>query len=142
MKQNAVIRRVIKTQGISAIFETIMLARKLKKFDAFSNACFEYLKNTKPDFKRLAQVIKTNKAIGDNWFDRGTTEFWYSLIESKLLDSRFFITSERFNEVEERKYSIRIANKDGSIATIGTFRAYNSKDEAMNAIENLVEGIN
>ena len=75
-------------------------------------------------FKTIADVRAANKAIGNNWFDRGTMKWWKSRIESSLIAGRYFITSEDEFAIDGRQpkriYAVREAQTDGSIKTLAS----------------------
>lgn len=86
-------------------------------------------------FKTLAEVRAANKAIDNHWFERGSMKFFNTRFESKLIGGKYFITSEAQSLDRVRKYSIRAANEDGSIETIGEFHSYITKQDAIEALK-------
>ena len=75
-------------------------------------------------FKTLTEVKQENKAIGNYWFERSTMRFFNSVIESRLMADGFFITSERMELNFPKRYTVRRAQEDGSIMTVGKFQGY------------------
>ena len=69
-------------------------------------------------FKTLAEVKAANKANGNYWFERSTMRFFNSVIESRLMDGGFFITSERMELTFPKRYTVREAMPDGDIKTV------------------------
>jgi len=86
------------------------------------------------NFQTMAQVKAANKAIGHHWFERSTMRFFNSVIESGLLRGRFFITSERRELDFPKRYTVRRAQADGSIETVGTFQGYSDIELARIAV--------
>lgn len=87
--------------------------------------------------RTLADVKNANRAAGMHWFDRDTTRFFRTRIESKLLAGDYFITSEAYSDTAPRLYSIRQAQPDGGIETIGRFQGYTTKAAAQEAVKKL-----
>ena len=89
-------------------------------------------------FKTIADVKRRNKEIDRHFFEKSTMKFFNSKIESKLYGGKYFVTSEQFDENSKRKYTVRIANNDGSIDTIGRFSEFSSKEDAIEAIKKII----
>jgi hypothetical protein len=85
-------------------------------------------------FKTLAEVKAANKANGNHWFERSTMRFFNSVIESRLMDGGFFITSERMELEFPKLYTVRRADENGLIETIGRFQEYPDIELARNAV--------
>jgi hypothetical protein len=66
--------------------------------------------------------------------------FFNTRLESGLIGGKYFITSERYDENRPRRYSVRRADPDGTIDTVGEFQEYLTKDDARDAITALVKG--
>ena len=83
-------------------------------------------------FQTIAEVRAANRAADLHFFDRHTMNYFHSRIESKLYGGRYFITSEAdyYLSTFPRRYTVRRANDDGSIDTVGDFQAYATIDEA------------
>lgn len=86
----------------------------------------------------MTDVKRENKKAGRYWFTEGAIKFFNSKIESKLLNQKYFVTSERFEEGYPRLYTIRAYNpKTHQIDTVGEFQQYKTKEGALVAIGNL-----
>jgi hypothetical protein len=85
-------------------------------------------------FKTILEIQLANKKLGQTWFDKKETEFFNTHIESGVIAGRYFITSDQAPLIP-RKYTIRRANSNGSIDTIGDFCEYSTKQAALNALE-------
>ena len=64
----------------------------------------------------LKPVVEKNRDAGFHFFEDETMKFFDSQVDSGLLKSEFFITSEVPPE-SERWYTIRQVKKDGSICS-------------------------
>lgn len=88
--------------------------------------------------RTMADVRAANRAAGMCWFDRGSMAFFGSRIESNLIGGAYFITSEKGAHASDaRRFSVRKALANGSIETVGEFRAYAMRDDARDAIATL-----
>ena len=87
-------------------------------------------------FNTIDEIKQANKRIGHHWFDSNTMSFFNSKIESDVIYGKYFITSERcgLDLLASRKFSIRIANEDGSIDTVGDFQQYATIESATDYI--------
>jgi hypothetical protein len=89
-------------------------------------------------FESLANIRAANYNIGHHWFDAGTLRFFGSRVHDELYGGRYFVTSERdsgFGSLGAawggaRRYTVRVANADGSIDTVGEFGQYASRSGA------------
>lgn len=82
-------------------------------------------------YRTIADVRAANKAIGGHWFDRSSMRFFNSVIESKLINGRYFVTSERIDLDHKKLYTVREANSDGDIDIVGEFQGYHTRENAM-----------
>ena len=78
----------------------------------------------------MADVRQANQDIGHHWFERSTMRFFNTKIESRLIAGKRFITSERGPQDTRKKYTIREAQADGTIDTIGTFQGFSTLAQA------------
>lgn len=84
-------------------------------------------------YRTMDDVIAANRAIGNHWFDASTMRFFKTRIESGLVAGKRFITSEKGPD-EVRRYTVREAQPDGTIDTVGEFQQYRTRDAARAAI--------
>jgi hypothetical protein len=97
-------------------------------------------------YNDLHEVKGANRAKGHHWFEPESMRFFGCRIESVVLYGRLFVTSEQppveFEdpEGEPRRYSIRVATDDGAVHTVGEFRAWTSKDDALDALHAIAQG--
>jgi hypothetical protein len=85
-------------------------------------------------YRNLSEVKAANKTLGHHWFDQDTIDFFGTQFHSPLLGGRFFVTSERAPH-GPRAYSVRRANDDGSIDTVGDFYSYATREAAWQAAQ-------
>lgn len=98
-------------------------------------------------FNSINEIKQANKRIGHHWFDPDTMSFFNSKIESDVIYGKYFITSEMCgigflgefmgmnpSPTYLRKFSIRIANEDGSIDTVGDFQQFDTLESATDYI--------
>ncbi len=88
-------------------------------------------------FRNIAEVKQANEAIGHHWFSPGATRFFNSRVSGKLVNGRYFVSSEKFDLNSPREYTIREALADGQIETVGQFGGYKTFREALNVIKTL-----
>jgi len=86
----------------------------------------------------MCDVRLKNKQIGHHFFDPDTMRFFRSRVGNTLYGDKYFISSEQFNDVSPRLYSIRLVNPDGSIDTVAEFHEYGSHAEARRVIKDLL----
>jgi hypothetical protein len=94
------------------------------------------LASTQPtQFNNVNEVRSFNKSIGHHWFDKSSMRFFNSHVNGadKLINGRFFISSEQFNSESPRLFTIRIARPNGEVDTYGEFQAYKTRKEAIKA---------
>jgi len=88
-------------------------------------------------FITMKEVMEANERIGHNFFRGDTMEFWGSELHSEVFAGEYFVTCEdNFNRTA-RLYTIRKANADGSIDTVGDFQAYETLEQAKEAMYKL-----
>lgn len=81
----------------------------------------------KPRYRYFDDIRKRNAAAGGHWFEPSTMRFFSSRVQSTFYGAKdgraYFVTSER-GPNGRRAYSVRVANLDGSISTVGEFQGY------------------
>ena len=90
-------------------------------------------------FKTIGEIKRTNKANDGHFFDKGAMSFFNSRIESGVLKGKYFITSERMELTDPKRFTLRVANNDGSIDTVGEFQQFRSTIEAKEYLKELVK---
>jgi hypothetical protein len=91
-------------------------------------------------YQTMADVKDANRRIGNHWFDRSTMRFFNTKIESGLIGGKYFITSERYDDDRPRLFTVRRADPDGTIDTVGEFQGYHSREDAREAIREAMKG--
>lgn len=99
-------------------------------------------------YRTIEDVRAANRMVGGHWFDADTMRFFKTRIESGLVACDWveatadtpahprrhrFVTSEKGPD-GVRRYSVREALPDGSIATVGEFQGYRTLAAARAAI--------
>ena len=87
-------------------------------------------------YLNLLAVVHANDEAGRHWFEADTMEFFLTRLESDLIDGRYFITSEK-GPHGPRAFSIRLADEDAHIQTVGEFMGYETKTDAIHAVTRL-----
>lgn len=81
-------------------------------------------------YRNIAHIRAANVTAEHYFFDRSAMRFFDSRILPDLIGGRYFITSERFDRDSPRLYTVRVANDDGTVATVGEFQAYRTAHAA------------
>tara|TARA_Y100000310_G_scaffold266309_1_gene277761 strand:- start:1055 stop:1372 length:318 start_codon:yes stop_codon:yes gene_type:complete len=92
-------------------------------------------------YNSLTQIRAANARIGNNFFSKETMAFFDSRICEGVYGGVYFITSERFENSKgrgPRRYTIRIANEDGTISMVGSFLEHNTEQDAICVINSLL----
>lgn len=85
-------------------------------------------------FKSISEIKVANEALGQTWFGKSETAFFNTKVHEGVIMGRFFITSDSPDDLpESRRYSVRRADDEGRIETVGDFMAYETKDAARHA---------
>ena len=90
-------------------------------------------------FKSMSDVRRANKDAGYHWFDSSTLGFFGSHVGRTLYGGRYFISSEQ-PPYGPRRYTVREAEPDGGIETVGGFQQYETRAQALAAIKQLLKG--
>ena len=88
-------------------------------------------------FRTISEIQAANERLGHHWFEPGALRFFNSRVGCTVYASRYFVSSEQFDYTSPRLYTVRRANDDGSIDTVGEFQAYRTCAEARQAIKAL-----
>lgn len=88
-------------------------------------------------YKSIDEIRSANQAIGHHFFDNT----WFSKVaDPTVYAGQYFITEDYLDIGEIKvpsKYSIRRADPDGGISTVGIYASYQSLDEAQKAVKGL-----
>lgn len=80
-------------------------------------------------YSDIDEVREANERGGRHFFEESTLRFFDSIIEPEIYSGRFFVTSEKGPD-EIRRWTVRRARRDGTIATCGEFQGHESADLA------------
>lgn len=67
--------------------------------------------------------------------------FFNTKIESGILQGKYFITSEQYNDDSPRKYTVRAFDDEGSVHTVGEFHAHDTKADALEALREIEQPV-
>lgn len=99
-------------------------------------------------FRDIDAIKRANAQADHHFFERGALRFFDSRIGRAVYGGRFFITSEQFHSSPSftglrfsnpRRYTVRVANDDGTIETVTTFNALESCAQARAAIRRILK---
>lgn len=90
--------------------------------------------------KTMAEAKQANKNFGGHFFDRQAMRFFNSKIESELIEGRFFVTSERFDDNSPKLFTIReIAPTGEMLSDVGNFQEFQTLADALVRIGQHIE---
>lgn len=88
-------------------------------------------------FDTITAIKAANRAAGLHFFDADSMRFFRSKVESGVIGGRFFVTSEQFvtydGVADVRRYTVRRADDDGAITTVGEFQQHPTEVGALGA---------
>jgi hypothetical protein len=88
-----------------------------------------------------ASIEEIKQANADNdgyWFSPGAMRYFGSRISKEVIGGCLFVTSEDF-PASGRLYSIRHADPNGKISTVGEFGQYATLDQAKRAARKMID---
>lgn len=77
----------------------------------------------------IYEIRRANEAAGHYFFSEGAMRFFRSRVHDEVYGAGFFVTSEAAPD-EPRFYTVRFAQPDGSISTVGEFQQWASYSAA------------
>lgn len=83
-------------------------------------------------YHTIAEIKTANKAAGHHWFDEETIAFFDSEYYGPVYGEGLFVSSEKGSD-GVRLYSVRRADEQGRVMTVGKFQGYPSLREARKA---------
>jgi len=93
------------------------------------------------NFENIDQLRLANQAQGQGFFEKTGQDHACTRVETYLLGHLYFVTSELLPDdatTRDRRYTIRRANPDATIETVGEYQAYNSILQAQKFIYQLL----
>ena len=89
-------------------------------------------------FFTMRDIRQAVEDVGGHWFDKDTMRFFKSRVLPTVYKGQYFISSEKENWNDKRKYTIRkIDLATHSIETVGEFMGFNSPGTARTEIKRL-----
>lgn len=68
----------------------------------------------------INQIKQANRSLGHNWFDSSNMRFFNCKVLPRVYSNNLFISSEKYHN-DDRMYTVRQSQEDGSIETISEF---------------------
>lgn len=87
-------------------------------------------------YDSIDAIKAANEAVGQTWFGKAEMRFFDGRVYDEVYGGRYFVTSEKGPD-GVRKYSVRAADDDGYIETVGEFQGYATLDAARAAARKL-----
>ena len=85
-------------------------------------------------FRSIEEIQWANKDAGYHWFDKGSMEFFDSIVYPELIqhpEGAYFVTSEKFDPLTSRLFTVRFAWPTGEVSTVSHFQGFATKEEAL-----------
>lgn len=76
-------------------------------------------------------VKHANKALGQHWFSEDTMAFHGSEVVSELYAGQYFVTSEDNFDRTRKVFSVRQAQPDGGVETVGEYGGWDTLEAAL-----------
>ena len=91
-------------------------------------------------FHNINEIRRANRRHGGHWFEPETLRFFRSRVLPTVYGGRYFVTSEArgFGGERRRGYTVREAENDGEIGTVGRFLQHATRADAIRAIRALL----
>jgi hypothetical protein len=94
-------------------------------------------------FETVEAIKEANRRKGGHFFDKATMRAFRTRLGDAVYGGRYFITSEQRPEESGRPaprlYTVREADPDGAVRTVGDFQAYTTTAQARAAIRELLK---
>jgi len=88
-------------------------------------------------YKSIKEIVEKNKKINGHFFDKMTMGFFNSgVVNQKPVKGKYFFTTEAVREYCRKRYTVRRANPDGTIDTIGPFYKWDTLEDAKLFLKN------
>jgi hypothetical protein len=89
-------------------------------------------------YTSIREIEAANERAGQHWFSANTTGFFKSRIGATIYGGRYFTSSEQMGSFP-RRYSVRRANDDGTIETMGNFDGFATRGQAVTFAKKLAK---
>jgi hypothetical protein len=90
-------------------------------------------------FTHIGEIRYENQRAGYHFFSPDTMRFFGSRVLPTVYGGRYFITVEDDFSGTKRLYTIREAQADGSVDTVGEFQAYETRAQAVKAVQAILK---
>ncbi|AKC02734.1 hypothetical protein CPT_Stills106 [Bacillus phage Stills] len=79
----------------------------------------------------INEMKALNESVNGHWFDKGAMEFFNTVIELQPNKMNIFVTSERMNEDDEKRYTLRWFNHNtNQVETLSEMCEYKTLEDA------------
>lgn len=92
-------------------------------------------------FNSLDEIIEVHEENqGGYWFSPDAMAMFGTILKDEIFYGHYFISGDVTADPDSvvRRYTIRYASKDGSIETVGDFLEFDSYEDAVEALRNMV----
>jgi hypothetical protein len=87
-------------------------------------------------FTSIREIAEANERSGHHWFKAETLRYFGCRVSPTVYGGRYFVSSEQDTYGAwnyQRRYTVRMANENGTIETIGEFGQYRTRAQAVAA---------
>tara|TARA_R110002020_G_C16182901_1_gene764980 strand:+ start:785 stop:1120 length:336 start_codon:yes stop_codon:yes gene_type:complete len=97
-----------------------------------------------PQFMNVAHIVKTSREHNHYYFAETTAEYLQSRYYQHVFHYCYFISSEIYPHhappsVGEELYTIRRADEEGSVVSVGPLGRFKTLDEALANVEEIIK---
>lgn len=79
----------------------------------------------------LENAKRLNDINGLHFFEPNTMKFWRSKVHGRMIEGKYFITSEDNYNHTSRRFTVRVFNwETGTVSTLGEFQEFKTKADA------------
>lgn len=83
-------------------------------------------------YETVEEIAEANAAAGKHFFEESTMRFFNSRVLDGVYGGHYFVTSEKDDFGGERAYTIRYADDEGDVSTVGEFQGFATREAAIN----------
>lgn len=87
----------------------------------------------------IDQIKRANKERGQYFFSPDTMRFFRSRVLQGVYGGKYFVTSERYSDDTPRRYTVRVANSDGTVESASEFMEFSYPYQARNYAKKLAK---
>lgn len=85
------------------------------------------------DYKTIAEIKRKNAETGRYFFSPSTMRFFNSRVSDRIHGGCLFVTSEKREDTDPRRYAIRVAHASGDVESVTDVLYFARKMDAENA---------